>query len=125
MCFNERLQELRNEKGITQTTLAEHISIGRGAISRYETNRAFPDLDTLDCFCKYFNVTADYLLGFSDTRFPYGYNSKSMMTSDEKIALKYYKRLSHESQDIIKGKMVELYREENAKGKKQNREQTG
>lgn len=123
--FDERLKQLRLEKNITQAVLAQEIPIRQASISKYESGAMFPGYDVLIRLCQYFNVTADYLLGLSNVRQPYAQTFNSNLTEDEKVSLKYYRRLSSESQDIIKGKMVELYREENAKGKKQNRKQTG
>lgn len=123
--FGKRIQTLRTEKRLSQKDLSNLMHISQSSIAGYELENNAPDYDKLLWLCNYFNVSADYLLGFSDIRLPYAQTFNSALTEDEKVSLKYYRRLSSESRDIIKGKMVELYREENAKGKKQNRKQTG
>lgn len=61
-----RLRELRNEKGLTQEQLAKKLNINNRRISNYENNLTQPDIDTIEKFCKFFNVSADYFLGFKD-----------------------------------------------------------
>lgn len=66
--FGERLKHLREEKGCTQQDLANQLGISRNTISGYETGARIPDLDTLAMLCDVFQVTADYLLCFSDEK---------------------------------------------------------
>lgn len=64
--FNERLKELRLEKGLTQDQLANDTGISQGAISAYELKKAKPTDEVIITFCKYFNVSADFILGLVD-----------------------------------------------------------
>ena len=64
--FYERLKELRLEKGLTQDQLANDTGISQGAISAYELKKAKPTDEVIITFCKYFNVSADFLLGLVD-----------------------------------------------------------
>ena len=64
--FAIRLKELRNEKGLTQKRLAEELNTTDDSIFSWEKGRSQPSFDTLRALCKYFDVTADYLLGISD-----------------------------------------------------------
>jgi len=61
--FSERLKELRKKQGLSQSVLAEYLSISRQAISRYEKGSAEPDLKNLTRIANYFDVSTDYLLG--------------------------------------------------------------
>ena len=61
-----RLKELREEKGLTQKQLGEMFGLGRRTISVYETGVAEPSIQTIKALCKFFEVTADYLLGIED-----------------------------------------------------------
>ncbi|WML35671.1 helix-turn-helix transcriptional regulator [Clostridium sp. OS1-26] len=63
--FKERLKELRECKGLTQSQLSEELKIGRASISNYELGTRIPDIDVLIKISKYFNVTTDYLTGQS------------------------------------------------------------
>ena len=62
MEFNEKLQELRKNKGWSQEDLAEKINVSRQAISRWEGGTAQPDASNILQLSKLFGVTTDYLL---------------------------------------------------------------
>ena len=64
--YGKRIRELRIEKGMTQAKLAEELNTTQKCISKYETEAL--DLSTafIIQICKYFEITADYLLGMAD-----------------------------------------------------------
>ena len=62
MEFNERLQELRKSKGLTQEELAEKLFVSRTAISKWESGRGYPSLDSLKEIARFFSVTIDDLI---------------------------------------------------------------
>ena len=62
MEFNEKLQELRKQKGMTQEELAQAIFVSRTAISKWESGRGYPNIDSLKQLSKYFSVSVDELL---------------------------------------------------------------
>ena len=62
MEFHEKLQELRRRKGITQEELAESLYVSRTAVSKWESGRGYPNLDSLKAIAAYFEVTIDSLL---------------------------------------------------------------
>lgn len=62
MEFNEKLQELRKRKGLTQEELAESLYVSRTAISRWESGRGYPNIDSLKAIARFFSVTIDDLL---------------------------------------------------------------
>ena len=62
MEFNEKLQELRKRKGLTQEELAEALYVSRTAISKWESGRGFPNIESLKAISKYFSVSLDELL---------------------------------------------------------------
>ena len=47
MELNEKLQELRKQKGLTQENLAEVLCVSRTAISKWESGRGYPNIDSL------------------------------------------------------------------------------
>ena len=47
MEFNEKLQELRKSKGLTQEELAKELYVSRTAISKWESGRGYPNIDSL------------------------------------------------------------------------------
>ena len=62
MEFHEKLQELRKSRGLTQEELAEILYVSRTAISKWESARGYPSIDSLKEISKYFSVTIDDLL---------------------------------------------------------------
>ena len=62
MELNEKLQELRKQKGLTQEELAEVLFVSRTAISKWESGRGVPNIDSLKAISKYFSVSLDDLL---------------------------------------------------------------
>ena len=62
MEFNEKLQELRKNRGLTQEELAEALYVSRTAISKWESGRGYPNLDSLKEISRYFSVTIDDLI---------------------------------------------------------------
>lgn len=62
MEFNEKLQELRKRKGLTQEELAEALFVSRTAVSKWESGRGYPNIDSLKAIAKFFGVTIDELL---------------------------------------------------------------
>lgn len=62
MEFNEKLQELRKQKGLTQEELAELLYVSRTAISKWESGRGFPNIESLKAISKFFSVSLDELL---------------------------------------------------------------
>ena len=62
MEFNEKLQELRKQKGWTQEELAENLYVSRTAISKWESGRGYPNIESLKAIAKFFSVTVDELL---------------------------------------------------------------
>lgn len=62
MEFNEKLQALRKSRGLTQEELAEALFVSRTAVSKWESGRGYPSIDSLKEISKYFSVTIDELL---------------------------------------------------------------
>mgnify|MGYP003317855541 CR=1 FL=1 len=62
MEFGEKLQELRKKKGLTQEELAEALYVSRTAVSKWESGRGYPNIDSLKEISKFFSVSIDELL---------------------------------------------------------------
>lgn len=71
--FNgKRLRNLRKEKGLTMKDLGKTFSLAESTISGYENETRKPDLETVDKFADFFEVSADYLMGRSVSKSPSG-----------------------------------------------------
>lgn len=62
MEFNEKLQQLRIGKNLTQEQLAEQLYVSRTAISKWEGGKGYPNIESLKCISKFFSITIDELL---------------------------------------------------------------
>ena len=62
MEFHEKLQELRKQKNLTQEELSEILFVSRTAISKWESGRGYPSIDSLKAIAEFFGVTIDELL---------------------------------------------------------------
>ena len=88
MEFNEKLQELRKKKGLTQEELAEVLFVSRTAISKWESGRGYPNIDSLKAIAKFFGTTIDELL-----------SSDELLT----IAEEDTKQMKHHFRDLVFG----------------------
>ena len=62
MGFGEKLQELRKQKGLTQEELARALYVSRTAVSKWESGRGYPSIESIKAIAKFFSVTIDRLL---------------------------------------------------------------
>lgn len=62
MEFHEKLQELRKQRELTQEELAESLFVSRTAISKWESGRGYPNIESLKAISKFFSVSIDELL---------------------------------------------------------------
>lgn len=62
MSFKENLQYLRGSRNMTQERLAMLLGVSRQAISKWESEKAYPEMDKLLMLCDMFGVTLDDLV---------------------------------------------------------------
>lgn len=62
MRFEEKIVELRKQKGLSQEELAEQLGVSRQAVSRWELGQTLPDIPNLLQLCELFGVSVDYLV---------------------------------------------------------------
>ena len=62
MEFHEKLQELRKSRNLTQEELAEALYVSRTAISKWESGRGYPSIDSLKAISGFFSISIDELL---------------------------------------------------------------
>lgn len=101
MNFSNKAKELREMSGLSQMRLSEKIGISAAAIGFLENHDNEPKGSTIVAYAKFFDVTADYLLGLE--------NDGIKTTTPISGSLSY----SSEERELI-----EKYRELNAPGKK-------
>lgn len=64
--MNKRLKQIREEKGISQKDVANALGVTISCYSNYEQGIRLPSIEVVIKICKFFNVSADYLLGLTD-----------------------------------------------------------
>ena len=62
MEFHIKLQELRKSRGLTQEELAQELFVSRTAVSKWESGRGYPNIESLKAIAKFFDITVDELL---------------------------------------------------------------
>jgi len=62
MNFQERIQQIRKEKGFSQEDLAEKIGISRQAVAKWEAGLTYPEVDNLIAISSLFKISIDSLL---------------------------------------------------------------
>lgn len=88
LTIQERLADLRHEHRLTLEQLAEHTGLSRSALASYESDD-FKDIShfALLKLAKFYDVSADYLLGMAETKRPSDMETATLGLSDELIAL--------------------------------------
>ena len=64
LTLGEKIRLLREEKELNQTELGEAVGMTQRRVSYIENDRYEPSVDDIKAFCRFFNVSADYLMGF-------------------------------------------------------------
>lgn len=65
-----RLKELRQKNNLTLKELGQKVGMPTNTISRYETGKREPKLETWNKLAEYFSVPTSYLMGTDDLKFP-------------------------------------------------------
>lgn len=64
--YGQRIRELREERNLTQAQLADRIGTTASTVGKYEREGLQPSVETIISLCKFFGVSADYLLGLEE-----------------------------------------------------------
>ena len=75
LTFGEKLRLLREEKELNQTELGKAVGMTQRKVSYLELGKYEPSMDDLRALCTFFQVSADYFLGFKES-LPYPKRSK-------------------------------------------------
>ena len=62
MELSEKLQQLRKQKELTQEQLAQALFVSRTAVSKWESGRGYPSIDSLKAIASFFSISVDELL---------------------------------------------------------------
>ncbi len=68
MTIGSRIKKLREERNISQETMSYEINVSRQTISKWENDSVLPDSNNISVLCKYFDVSADYLINGKESK---------------------------------------------------------
>ena len=80
--IGQRLKELREEAGLSQSAVAMEIGLNQMSVVNYENGKRLPQADTLRTYAEFFNCTTDYLLGLSDYKNAYTQEEFAQLNND-------------------------------------------
>lgn len=63
--YTKRIRDLREDKDLNQTDIAKVLHTNQRVYSNYEIGKRALPIDHLITLCKFYNVSADYILGFT------------------------------------------------------------
>ena len=117
--FKDRLKELRQARGWSQSDLADELKVHKMTISGYERGIRRPDFEVLDNMAEKLDVNMDYLLGASDSRLRYPRHiietKQDLTAGAEKRALAYFKGMTEqearraEKVDLMHQQIIQAY----------------
>jgi transcriptional regulator with XRE-family HTH domain len=70
MTYQERIRALREDADLSQTQIAKELKIAQTTYSQYELGKRSIPIETLIILCKYYKVSADYILGLDRKNTP-------------------------------------------------------
>ena len=82
MEFHEKLQQLRKQKGLTQEALAEQLYVSRTAVSKWESGRGYPNIESLKAIARFYAVSLDELLSSGEVLVIAEENQRQIKTHD-------------------------------------------
>lgn len=68
MKYPERMRELRQDNDLSQTEIAKMLGVAQTTYSQYELYRRPMPIEYLIALCKFYHVSADYMLGLADKK---------------------------------------------------------
>ncbi|MDR0839378.1 MAG: helix-turn-helix transcriptional regulator [Oscillospiraceae bacterium] len=97
----ENLKKLREERGISQQKLAEHIATNQQNIHRYEHGFFEPDIRTLKLLADFFDTSIDFLVGATNNRQRIEPLGKYGLSEDEIAIIDALRRLSPKQRKCV------------------------
>ena len=101
MFLAERLKELRENKDLSQSELAEVMHISQSSISEYENGNQQPPLAMLTQLADFFNVNVDYLLGRTNIKISIENLKQKLTTNLGCVTIDDFIRLNNDEKEAI------------------------
>lgn len=104
----KNLKFLRQEQDLSQQSLAEYLNTSQQSIYKYENHLTEPNLDMLMHMADFFDVSVDYLIGYSDCPHKVENVTETDLNDDELALLRKYRLLPPSSRDAFQHLMDEF-----------------
>ena len=104
-----RLKDLRHKMGLSQQALADKLNVSQQTICKYENNTNEPNIDMLEAMADIFDVSVDYLIGYSSCAHKVEEVSETALNEDELAFLKY-RSINPSSRALVQQFMDEFLR---------------
>lgn len=101
MNFGERLRMARERKGLSQLDVYNRTNISNKSLSRYENNKTSPDPEVIKTLIKLYDVSADFILGFSN-EMGHTFSSKQQKKRPKLVPSKNQPKLSLDEANILR-----------------------
>lgn len=95
-----RLKEIRESKGMTQTQLGEVIGAKKSAVSLWESGKRQIDNNTLKSLADFFGVSVDYILGRDQDELAPDTIAPALLTREERM-LQMFRQMDEKEQDAF------------------------
>jgi transcriptional regulator with XRE-family HTH domain len=104
--FAKRLERIRTDAGLSQTALADRVSLSQSAISQMESGERKPSFDTVRELARALGVKPSYLLG----------EELDNLSKEERVHFRQYRSLSENARDELRA-YAEFLRQKHSKKK--------
>ena len=104
----QNLKKLRIEKKISQQALADKLNTSQQSIYKYENQLTEPNLDMLEHMADFFDVSVDYLIGYSSCPHKIEEVTETALNTDELALLRAYRALPRSSRSVLKNLVEEF-----------------
>jgi transcriptional regulator with XRE-family HTH domain len=95
------LKNLRIEKGLSQQSLADQLGVSQQSIYKYENHITEPNIDMLKIFADFFDVSVDYLIGYSSCTHKIEDVQETELNNAELHLIQNYRALPISTRQII------------------------
>lgn len=106
----ERLKDLRLQMGLSQQALAEKLNVSQQSICKYENNTIEPNIDMLKAMADLFDVSVDYLIGYSSYTHKVEEVSETALSKEELAMLQQYRSLTPSTRSLVNQFISEFIR---------------
>ncbi len=107
MEFCDKLKLLREEEGITQSALAEKLGVSQSAVAQWEAGTRVPTAGAIVAIARYFDTSADFILGIVDEKLRLVPYYKDISEKDQTF-MQAYAQLPADKKSAV-GEIVRLF----------------